>query len=134
MVILMKDKIYEKIKEDSTKSYAHYLKMLGVIDDENSVKSETPKKNVDFMILLSRLGLIESNPENMDTIEEFHDYLFKFGIEMGVGHGKRMIIDAIKSNSVDFEELMNINPEEFVTYDLKPTFISDMKEALLNEK
>lgn len=130
----MEDKIYEKLKEDSAKSYAHYLKMMGVIDDENAVKSETPKKNVDFMTLLSRLELIESNDENMETISEFHDYLFKFGIEMGISHGKRMIIDAIKSDSVDFEKLMEINPQEFVTYEFEPPFIADMKEAISNEK
>mgnify|MGYP006908800527 CR=1 FL=1 len=130
----MKEKIYEKVKEDSKQAYAHYLKAFGIIDDEKSVKSETPKKNIDLMILLSKLGLIESNSENIEIINEFHDYLFKLGIEMGVGHGKRMVIDAIKSRSIDFKKLMEMNPQEFVAYNLEPPFIADMKEALANEK
>jgi hypothetical protein len=130
----MQDKIYEKLKEDSAKSYAHYLKKLGIITDEKSITGETPKKNMDLMTLLSKLGLIENNAENMKTINEFHEYLFKLGIEVGIGHGKRMVIESIKADAIDFKKLMEMDPQEFVTYNMDPTFISDMKEAFENEK
>lgn len=49
---------------------------------------------------------------------------------MGVCQGKKMIIDALKECYVDFNKLMEIHPEEITNYDIKHTFISDIKEAL----
>ena len=130
----MQDKIYEQIKERSTRSSGRYLKALGIIDDASEITGGIPKKNVDFSIILCKLDLIQANPENQKIIDEFHDYLLKLGIETGIGHGKRMIIEAIKRNDDFYGELMEVNPEMIVNYSYIPTFISDMKEAMKNEK
>lgn len=129
----MKDKIFEKIQEDSNKSLNHYLKMFNIIDSATEVKSGAPKKNIDFAIILSNLGLIELNPKTGKIIDDFHDYLFKFGIEIGVGIGKRDVINMIKDDAGTFEECLNINPEEIVKYKIEPTFVKDLKEVLQNE-
>ena len=130
----MKDKIYDEIKEKHCKSSGKYMKSFGIINDENEVESGTPKKNIDLMIILSNLELIEPNQETLDKINEFHDYLFKLGIEIGVGQGKKMVIDAIKNDDATYDKLMEIDPEQYTNYEFEPTFISDMKEALFNEK
>lgn len=130
MVIKLKDKIYDDIKEKNCKVSGKYMKTLGIISNESEVKSGIPKKNIDFMTILAKLDLIEINEENLETIDEFHDYLFKLGLELGVSHGKRQVIDAIKSNSIDFKQIMEIDPEEYTKNAFEPTFISDMKEAL----
>ena len=131
----MEDKIYEIIKEKNAKSSGHYMKILGIVEDENSIKFGTPKKNIDLMIILSNLGLIEPNPENGEIIDDYHDYLYKFGINLGIGNGKKIIIDSIKENPNSFETIMELDPEEFVNYDdIKPTFIHDLKESITNEQ
>ena len=45
-----------------------------------------------------------------------------------------MIIDSIKEYPESFESLMDINPEDIVDFDIKPTFINDLKESITNEK
>lgn len=134
MVIKLKDKIYEEIKEKHCRSSGKYMKSFGIITDENNLTSGTPKRNIDLMAILSNLGLIEANQETIDKINEFHDYLFKLGIEIGVSQGKKIVIDAMKHNNAVFDKLMEINPEDYTDYEFEPTFISDMKEALFNEK
>lgn len=130
----MEDKIYEIIKEKNAKSAGMYMKYLGIIDDEDSVKSGIPKKNIDLLIILSNIGLIGQNPETGDIINEFHDYLYKLGISVGIGHGKRMIIESIREYPDSFENIMEIDPEDFVNYNIEPTFIHDLKESIANEK
>ena len=130
----MEDKIYEIIKEKNAKSAGMYMKYLGIIDDEESVKSGIPKKNIDLLIILSNIGLIGQNPETGDLINEFHDYLYKLGISVGIGHGKRMIIESIREYPDSFENIMEIDPEDFVNYNIEPTFIHDLKESIANEK
>ncbi len=130
----MEDKIYEIIKEKNAKSAGMYMKYLGIIDDEDSVKSGIPKKNIDLLIILSNIGLIGQNPETGDIINEFHDYLYKLGISVGIGHGKRMIIESIREYPDSFENIMEIEPEDFVNYNIEPTFIHDLKESIANEK
>jgi len=130
----MEDKIYEIIKEKNAKSAGMYMKYLGIIDDEDSVKSGIPKKNIDLLIILSNIGLIGQNPETGDLINEFHDYLYKLGISVGIGHGKRMIIESIREYPDSFENIMEIDPEDFVNYNIEPTFIHDLKESIANEK
>lgn len=110
------------------------MKSIGIVKNENEVRAGTPKKNIDLMVILTNIGLIDNNPENMDKINDFHDYLFKLGIEIGVAQGKKMIIDAIKEDRADFNEIIKIDPEHYTAYDFEPTFISDMKEAISNEK
>ena len=130
----MEDKINEIIKEKNAKSAGMYMKYLGIIDDEDSVKSGIPKKNIDLLIILSNIGLIGQNPETGDIINEFHDYLYKLGISVGIGHGKRMIIESIREYPDSFENIMEIDPEDFVNYNIEPTFIHDLKESIANEK
>lgn len=130
----MEDRIYEIIKEKNAKSAGMYMKYLGIIDDEDSVKSGIPKKNIDLLIILSNIGLIGQNPETGDIINEFHDYLYKLGISVGIGHGKRMIIESIREYPDSFENIMEIDPEDFVNYNIEPTFIHDLKESIANEK
>lgn len=130
----MEDKIYEIIKEKNAKSAGKYMKILGVVNNEDAVKIGTPKKNIDLSIILSNIGLIESNQETNDIINKFHDYLYKLGIRVGVGLGKRMIIESIRAYPDSFENMMDIDPEDFVDYDIKPTFINDLKESITHEK
>ena len=129
----MEDKIYQKLKEQEIESANHYLNVMG-ISDKSPINGTVPKKNIDFETILKRTGLIEDTRENSEIINEFHDYLFKFGINLGIGHGKQMIIEAIQEDNLDFEELMNVNPDEIVNFNLEPTYIRDMKEAMFNEK
>ena len=126
----MEDKIYEKLKHDHKESSKRYLKFMGM-DKDYPIKDVIPKKNFDFMTILNRTGLIEENPENSKKINDFHDYLFKYGINLGIGQGKKVIIEAIQNGKVNFEDLLDINPEDYVNHDLQPTYIRDMKEAIL---
>ena len=125
----MEDKIYEIIKEKNAKTAGMYMKYLGIIDDEDSVKSGIPKKNIDLLIILSNIGLIGQNPETGDLINEFHDYLYKLGISVGIGHGKRMIIESIREYPDSFENIMEIDPEDFVNYNIEPTFIQETQKT-----
>lgn len=133
MVIKLIDKIYEDIEEKQTKVSSKYMKTLGIVKDENAITGIAPKQNLDFMIILHNLGLIESNSENMEKIDEFYKYLFKLGLEIGVHQGKKLLINALKKDMVDFDELMEFDIDILLNFDFEPTFITDMKEAL-NEK
>lgn len=130
----MEDKIFNVIKEKNAKSAGHYMKILGIIEEDDSVQFGVPKKNLDLLIILNKIGLIENDAECGKTIDNFHDYLYKLGINTGIGHGKKMIIDSIKEYPESFESLMDINPEDIVNFDIKPTFINDLKESITNEK
>lgn len=129
MVIKLQDKIYENIKENNCKTIGKYMKTMGFVDDESEIKCGKPKKNMDFLIILSNLGLIEQNPKMGEIVNEFHDRLFKLGIEIGVIHGKKIIIDAIKKDKIDFEKLMEINPKEYTNYNPEPIFICNIEEG-----
>ena len=52
---MMKDKIYEEIKEKNRKTTEHYMRALGIIDSSDKVKSSIPKKNIDLGIILSKV-------------------------------------------------------------------------------
>lgn len=125
----MKDKIYEEIKEKNRENTEHYLKVLGIINDDEKIKFGTAKKNIDLGIILSKLELIELNEENSNTIDEFYDYLFTLGIDTGVGIGKKLMVEAIQKDDSLFEKLMKINPQEYVDYPIEPAFIDDIREA-----
>lgn len=127
----MENKIYEKIKEKQKECSDHYSKLIG-IDTEHY--DTIPTKNFDLMNLLKKLELLPEDCDKLDEINEFYDYLFKLGIETGINLGKRQAITEIRNNSANFEEFMEIDPEMIVNYNVEPTFISDLKEALLNEK
>ena len=127
--MLMKDKIYEEIKEKNLKTTEQYMRVLGIIDDDDEIKCGTPKKNIDLGIILSKLELIELNEETSNTIDEFHDYIFKLGIDIGVGSGKKLMIEAIQNDDSIFEKLMEIDPQEYVNYPIEPAFINQIREA-----
>lgn len=131
---MMKDKIYEEIKEKNRKTTEHYMRALGIIDSSDKVKSSIPKKNIDLGIILSKLNLIELNEETSNTIDEFHDYVFKLGIDIGVGSGKKLMIEAIQQDKSLFEDLMEIDPQEYVNYPIEPAFIEGIREVILDEK
>ena len=105
------------------------MKNLGLIKDEDQVIGGTPKKNMDFIRILSNLELIEVNPENEEKIGEFYDYIFKMGLEIGIGQGKQLIIEALKDDQIDFDELMAIDASQFTNFNFEPTYITDMKES-----
>ena len=130
----MEEKIYTEIKEKHFNTTSQYLKALGIIDETDKVKGGTPKKNIDLGIILSQLELIELNEETSEIIDEYHDYVFKLGIELGVSSGKKMTIEAIKHDNSVFDELMKIDPDEFTNYSIEPSFIDGIREAILNEK
>ena len=129
----MIEKIFEKIKQKEQKSANHYLKALGIVGEKENVIGGNPKKNMDLAIILSNLGLIEITPETGEIIDEYHDYLFKLGIENGVGMGKKIVFDAVANEEISLEEIMDIDPEEYVNFNFQPSFIHDMKEAIRNE-
>ena len=130
----MEDKIYEEIKRKDTESIRHYMKTLNIIDDNNKVEYWTSRKNIDFIIILSNLGLVENNDENLKKLDEFFEYLFKLGIESGLCTSRQLMIDSIKKGKIDFDKLMEIDPNSYINYNFEPRFISDMKEAILNDK
>ena len=125
----MEDKIYEKVKNDGMRSYGLFLRSLGIIENENEINGQTPKKNLDFLIILTKLDLIEANSVNGEKIDEFHDYLFKLGISTGIIGGKKMIIEGIKNEEIDFDEIMDVNPDDIVNFEYLPAFISDLMEV-----
>lgn len=127
----METKIYEKLKENEIRSANHYFKVMG-IDEE--VTETFPNKNIDILTILEHLELLPEDPENLDKINDFYDYLFKFSIDLGIGMGKKLTIEAIQNREIDFEKLKEIDPKSIVNYDMEPTFITDMREAIMNEK
>lgn len=127
----MENKIYEKFKENEISSANHYFKVIGINEE---ITGTIPNKNFDILTLLNHLGLLPEDPKNLDKINEFYEYLFKYGIELGISTGKKITIEAIQNNEIDFEELMEIDPESLVKYNMEPKFITDIKEAIMNEK
>lgn len=130
----MENKIFEKLQKDEIESAQRYMVALGVIEEGQNIRKTIPKKNTDLEILLAKLDLIEPNKEIDEIINDFHDYLYKLGIQAGISGGKKQLIEAVKDGYVDFDDLMKINPDDLVTYNMEPTFIRDLKEAVMNEK
>ncbi len=78
----MKDKLFNDYVKQETESSKQYYKAMG--RGNVNIKERIPNENLDMVSLLSKLGLIEENMNNRSIINDFHDYLFKFGIEMEV--------------------------------------------------
>ena len=113
----MINKIYEKTKEEQFSSMNEFLKIFNITDDnENKIINGTPKKNFDLIIILRNLGLIDENPDLSEKINEFHEYLFKVGIDNGIALGKQLLINEIINDEIDFDEIMNIKPDELVNF------------------
>ena len=127
----MIDKIYEKMKEDEKKSARRYNKSLGI--EENDSYKIMPKINFDVVTLLTKTGLLKEDSENIETVEEYYEYLFKLGIDVGITRGKQMVIDHLKENKIDINTIMEIDPETLIKHDLKPSYIGDMIDNFKNE-
>ena len=130
----MEEKIFEKLKEEERKSATKYEKAMGNINEEDKISQTIPKKNFDLKLILSNVGLIEDNEESLEKINDFHDYLFKLGIDIGISHGKQLIIHAIKADRVDIDRIMTTDLENYINFNFMPSYLYDLKEALLNEK
>ena len=109
----------------------HYFKIIGIYKE---VTETLPTENIDILTILEHLELLPEDPDNLDKINDFYDYLFKFSIDLGIGMGKKMSIEAIQNRKIDFEKLKKIDPDSIVNYDIEPTFITDLREAIMNEK
>ena len=90
-----------------------------------NLKERIRNENLDMLTLLSELGLIEENINNLDIINEFHEYLFKLGIEIGVADGKRMITDALKNDEIIIDEIKNIDGDKYTNFKFTAPFIGD---------
>ena len=119
----MKDKIFNDYVKQETESSKQYYKAMGM--GNVNIKERIPNENLDMVTLLSKLGLIEKNMDNLNIINDFHDYLFKFGIEMGVADGKHIIMDALKNNKITIDEIKNINCDKYTDFKFASPFLGD---------
>ena len=130
-------------------SYCRGIFDLGETDEEEVCNVfEIMSYIVDHDILVYRSvasGYTSSN-QFQDKVKAFNDrvimvfihhmeaYLTKIGIDMGISYGTRIVINSIKKNKLDLKTIMETNPEQFVKYDFKPSFVSDMIDRIKNEK
>ena len=119
----MKDKIFNDYVKQETNSSKRYYKVMGM--GNVNLKERIRNENLDMLTLLSELGLIEENINNLDIINEFHEYLFKLGIEIGVADGKRMITDALKNDEIIIDEIKNIDGDKYTNFKFTAPFIGD---------
>ena len=136
----MEDKIFNVIKEKNAKSAGHYMKILGIIEEDDSVQFGVPKKNLDLLIILSKIGLIENDAECGKTIDNFHDYLYKLGINTDSlkNYGKTNTIEPQKNqaNTSAKKKVIKLGPKS--EYPLFSTLYRDHDglykvETLINE-
>ena len=130
----MEDKIYEKYKKDSLEYAKELHSKMKMFKEDVNITGTISNKNIDLKTLLTKNGLIENSKENDEKIEEFYDYLFKLGITLGITQGKYMVIEKVKKYGVDMDKLMETDLEKIVQFNYEPSFISDLREAVLNEK
>ena len=127
----MIDKIYKKVKEDEKKSAQYYNESLGIDDiDYSEIISKT---NYDLITILTKTGLLKEDSKNLEIVDEFYEYLFKLGIKIGIDQGKKWFIDNLKEDKVDFNKIMNIDPEILIQHDTKPSYVQDMINSLEKE-
>lgn len=122
----MIDKIYEKIKEEQCSSMNTILNMFNITSEDNKVIGGTPKKNIDLSIILTKLNLVELEQGIGEQIDEFHDYLFKLGIENGISMGKQMLINQIICDEADIDKIMDIDPNEIVNFNYALGFLEGL--------
>ena len=121
----MHEKILEKVMEAEKKNCEEFLEELG-ISTGGGIKNLYSKKNTDVFILLSELGLIEKNPENGEIIDKFYDYLILVGIDNGLAIGQRMILDSIRDEEKNYDEIMKIDTEDLVNLVINPSVIEEI--------
>lgn len=115
----MKEKIFQKIREQQLEASHRYLENIDFIESKEIINI-IPKKNADLETILSKTTLIEMDEEKSEKINEFHDYLYKFGIEIGVSLGKQQVIDIIKNNIMTIDKINELNPEDFTKFHFIP--------------
>ena len=125
----MENKIFEEFKKKEKEFTARYNKKLDVIDGNIDIESRFHAKNIDMLIILSNMGIIEKNGENLRKLEEFNKCLFKLGIRSGVIDAKLGGIHAIQDGKLDFDELRELDPERYTVFDFEPDIIQDIQEA-----
>lgn len=131
----MHEKIYERLKENNRRTTIQTIRNFKLVDDDidNDELNIIPNKNIDLKMLLSKFGLIENSPENLEIINDFYEYLFKFGIKTGISRGKKLVINVIKENPPEYEKLMKSNPKNFTNIKIEPVFLTEFKEAVLKK-
>lgn len=132
----MHEKIYRSIRENQRNNTIQTMRILNLIDDDIDEDELIfyNNKDVDLKMLLSKFKLIENSPENFRTIHEFHGKLLKCGIRIGIVQGKKLVINAIKNNSVKFEKLMKADIQSMKTIETEPIFLMELKETVFKEK
>ena len=109
----MENKIYEKIEEEQIRNINKLIKISGKPGKKAMVHGITQTKNYDLEMLLTKLGLIKPDPKNFEIIDEFNEYLTKYGIELGLSSGKKLGIEHIQEGKIPFERMMKINTENY---------------------
>ena len=92
-----------------------------------------PKKNFDYRIIIHKFELVDGYI-NDDVLNEFHAHLCKEGIYLGIKSGKNLMIQSIRENPEIYDQLLKINPKDFVKLNFIPTFIGDMYDSLVNDE
>ena len=109
----MIDKIFDETIEQEKKEFEKQLKKFGIIAESDEITKRLFKVNMDLLVILTKTGLIENTSENNAIIEEFHDEMYKLGIELGVHKGKKHIAELVKNDEITLEEINSYNPEDF---------------------
>ena len=114
----MIDKIYEEVDKAEIEKYKKRAKAIALLnkrkdDEQDEINNFTLKVNYDLNIILLNSGLIEDSEENEKIIDDYYEYLIKFGISLGIGTGKKRIINAIKNDYIDYETIMEIDTENW---------------------
>ena len=124
----MIDKIFNDYKKQEFESEKQYYSIIGM---EKKIKFENriQRENLDLITILSNLGLIEKNNDNLSIINDFYEYLFKYGIELGVADGKRIIISALEKDEITTDDIMNLDYKKFTEFKFaSPLIRSDLYE------
>ena len=121
----MKDRIYEDYNNKKQELKLDYMKKTNVEFDESEFKSFIPNENYDLIRILSEFDLIKMNPSTLEAVNDFYEYIFKLGIEIGVREGQKRCIEEIKKNTLDLTKIMNTPPEEFVNFNIESDFIGE---------
>lgn len=58
----------------------------------------------------------EGNYKIEDLLIEYHDCVFKEGVEIGMKYGKKFMVQDIQNNRFDKESIMNMTEEERIEY------------------
>ena len=128
----MIDEIFNEIREMQINSLKKYTNELNILEGEEII-NVIPKKNFDYCIIIHKFDLIDGHI-NDDVLNEFHNHLCKEGIYLGIKSGKNLMIQSIRENPEIYDQLLKINPKDFVKLNFIPTFIGDMYDSWVNDE